>query len=156
MNNELKQYVQAYFDGEEVEMCVTDWVGTDEASWVNVTAFEHFDYASSHTFRIKPKVSDEEWSDMKIDQWFYDRQIAQNGNPMTQSIKTLEECHELLEAINKDSQLEMMDAVGDIYVTLRGVCLTAGVEFDDCVQHAYDEIKDRTGYLRQDGMFIKD
>ena len=30
----------------------------------------------------------DEWSDMKIDQWFYDRQIAQNGNPLTQSIKT--------------------------------------------------------------------
>jgi len=98
----------------------------------------------------------DEWSDMKIDQWFYDRQIAQNGNPLTQSIKTLEETTELIDAINRNDRHDMMDAVGDIYVTLRGVCLTAGVEFDDCVQHAYDEIKDRTGYLRQDGMFIKD
>jgi len=98
----------------------------------------------------------DEWSDMKIDQWFYDRQIAQNGNPLTQSIKTLEETTELIDAINRNDRHAMMDAVGDIYVTLRGVCLTAGVEFDNCVQQAYDEIKDRTGYLREDGMFIKD
>jgi hypothetical protein len=49
-----------------------------------------------------------------------------------------------------------MDAVGDIYVTLRGVCKVEGVDFHDCVDRAYHEIKDRKGYLSANGTFIKE
>jgi hypothetical protein len=49
-----------------------------------------------------------------------------------------------------------MDAVGDIYVTLRGVCLTRGIFMEDCVTQAYNEIKDRKGHLTPDGMFVKE
>ena len=54
----------------------------------------------------------------KIRQWGIDRRITINGKPMTQAIKTLEECHELLEAINRDDKREITDAIGDIVVTL--------------------------------------
>jgi len=94
--------------------------------------------------------------DILIDQWMWDRQITQNGKPMAQAIKTLEETTELLDALNKGDKEEMMDAIGDIYVTLRGVCLTSGVFFEDCVDKAYNEIKDRTGHLTADGTFVKD
>jgi len=49
-----------------------------------------------------------------------------------------------------------MDAIGDIYVTLRGVCRTYGVNMDMCIEQAYNEIKDRTGHLGEDGVFVKD
>ena len=61
--------------------------------------------------------------DKQIDQWFEDRGIVENGKTMSQAIKTLEETTELLDAINTHNSLEIMDAVGDIYVTLRGVCV---------------------------------
>jgi len=96
------------------------------------------------------------WSDMKIDQWFFDRSIVKNGTPMGQAIKTLEETTELIDAINLGDEALIKDAVGDVYVTLRGVCLTAGINFDDCVQQAYSDIEDRTGHLRKDGVFVKD
>jgi len=93
---------------------------------------------------------------MHIDKWFNDRGITENGKPMTQAIKTLEELTELFDALNKDNKHEVMDAIGDIYVTLRGVCLTYGVRMDDCIDQAYNEIKDRKGYLTPEGMFVKE
>ena len=93
---------------------------------------------------------------MHIDKWFNDRGITEIGKPMTQAIKTLEELTELFDALNKDNKHEVMDAIGDIYVTLRGVCLTYGVRMDDCIDQAYNEIKDRKGYLTPEGMFVKE
>jgi NTP pyrophosphatase (non-canonical NTP hydrolase) len=75
---------------------------------------------------------------------------------LSQAIKTLEELTELFDALNKNDKHEVMDAIGDIYVTLRGVCLTYGVEMDDCINQAYNEIKDRKGYLTSVGTFIKE
>jgi len=94
--------------------------------------------------------------DIHIDRWFADRGITENGKPMAQAIKTLEETTELLDAINKQDIREITDAVGDIYVTLRGVCLTTGISFDECVSQAYHEIKDRKGYLTPEGTFVKE
>jgi len=94
--------------------------------------------------------------DKKIDTWFHDRGIIENGKPMGQAIKTLEETTELLDALNKGDEAEIKDAIGDIYVTLRGVCLTSGFFLDECVALAYEEIKDRKGHLGSDGVFVKD
>jgi len=94
--------------------------------------------------------------DTHIDRWFEDRGIAENGSTLAQAIKTLEEVTELLDAIKNDDTHEIMDAVGDIYVTLRGVCLTQGIDFKECVSQAYHEIKNRKGYLTPQGTFIKE
>lgn len=97
-----------------------------------------------------------EYLDKKIDTWFHDRGIIENGAPMGQAIKTLEETTELLDALNRGDETAIKDAIGDIYVTLRGVCLTSGLFLDECIAIAYDEIKDRKGYLRSDGVFVKE
>jgi len=91
-----------------------------------------------------------------IDRWFNDRGITENGKPLSQAIKTLEELTELFDALNKNDKHEVMDAIGDIYVTLRGVCLTYGVKMEDCIDQAYYEIKDRKGYLTPEGTFVKE
>jgi hypothetical protein len=36
------------------------------------------------------------------------------------------------------------------------LCKEYGLDFVDCVEHAYDQIKDRKGYLRSDGVFVKE
>lgn len=36
------------------------------------------------------------------------------------------------------------------------LCEQYGLDFVDCVEHAYSVIKDRKGYLRSDGVFIKE
>lgn len=94
--------------------------------------------------------------DHKIDEWMKDRGITENGTAMGQAIKTLEETTELLDAINHNDKELITDAVGDIYVTLRGVCQVLDIKFDKCIEQAYNEIKDRKGYLSSGGVFIKE
>ena len=89
-------------------------------------------------------------------QWGIDRGIVQNGKPIGQAIKTLEEVTELLDAINKGDMDETKDAVGDIVVTLLMVCATLDIDLVDCLAGAYGQIKDRRGYLTSEGVFIKE
>ena len=98
----------------------------------------------------------EPYFDKKIDKWLDDRGITKNGTSMGQAIKTLEETTELLDAINHNDEAAIIDAVGDIYVTIRGVCKVRGISFDKCVRAAYNEIKDRRGHLTNGGTFIKE
>jgi len=88
--------------------------------------------------------------------WGHDRKITTNGVPITQAIKTLEECHELLEAINTNNTDEIIDAIGDIVVTLVMQCELQGLDLFSCVSSAYNEIKDRKGHLNKVGDFIKE
>jgi hypothetical protein len=91
----------------------------------------------------------------KVSAWGQERKISVNGRPMTQGIKTLEECHELLEAINTNNVHEVRDAIGDIVVTLIMQCDLQGFTLDECLYQAYEEIKDRKGELNEVGDFIK-
>lgn len=94
--------------------------------------------------------------DALIDEWFYDRGIAQNGTPLGQYTKVLEEVQEILDGISRGNIDDIEDGIGDAYVTLRGLCLILHINFDVAVEKAYNEIKDRKGYLRNDGVFVKE
>jgi len=92
----------------------------------------------------------------RVENWGKDRKITTNGNPMTQAIKTLEETHELLEAINRNDQHEIKDAIGDIIVTLIMQCKLQRITLEECLFSAFQEIKDRKGELNEVGDFIKE
>lgn len=94
--------------------------------------------------------------EMKVVQWGEARGIVQNATAMSQAIKTLEETTELLDAINKKNLEETKDAVGDIVVTLIMVCAVLDINLVDCLKGAYNEIKDRKGYLTKEGVFVKE
>ena len=94
--------------------------------------------------------------EMKVVQWGEARGIVQNATAMSQAIKTLEETTELLDAINKKNLDETKDAVGDIVVTLIMVCAVLDINLVDCLKGAYNEIKDRKGYLTKEGVFVKE
>lgn len=91
----------------------------------------------------------------KLEMWGYDRGIVQNGKPMGQAIKTLEETTELIDAIHKGDRKEVIDAIGDIGVTLLMQCAIQKISFTECLEAAHNQIKDRKGYLRADGVFVK-
>ena len=93
--------------------------------------------------------------EMKVVQWGEARGIVQNATAMSQAIKTLEETTELLDAINKKNLDETKDAIGDIVVTLIMVCAVLDVDLVQCLGGAYNEIKDRKGYLTKEGVFVK-
>lgn len=93
--------------------------------------------------------------EMKIVQWGEARGIVANSTPLAQWRKTHEEVVELLQAIVLNDREEMMDAYGDILVTLIMGCACADLNLVTCLEHAYDQIKNRKGYLNKDGIFIK-
>ena len=92
----------------------------------------------------------------KIVDWAKARKIIPNGNTMTQAIKTLEEVHELIRAIDRKDHAEITDAYGDIFVTIANGAYLHGVELPECVKKAYKVIEHRTGTLTKQGGFIKD
>jgi NTP pyrophosphatase (non-canonical NTP hydrolase) len=93
--------------------------------------------------------------EMKVVQWGEARGIVQNATPMSQAIKTLEEVTELLDALNHRDPDAIKDAVGDIGVTLIMVCAVLDIDYVQCLRGAYDQIKDRKGYLTKEGVFVK-
>ena len=93
--------------------------------------------------------------EMKVIQWGEARGIVQNSTPAAQAKKTLEELDELYAAIAKGDRDEMADAYGDILVTLVMGCACADLDLVDCFKKAFEEIKDRKGYLTKEGIFVK-
>ena len=94
--------------------------------------------------------------EMKIIQWGEARKIVQNSNPKAQAQKTIEEVAELVDAINRGNLADQKDAYGDILVTLIMGCATADIDLTECLALAYDQIKNRKGYLNADGIFVKE
>ena len=82
-------------------------------------------------------------------------QIDRFNNRFKQYIKFQEESNELARALLKDNDPEIMDAIGDITVTLIILADQLGMPFTQCLRLAYDEIKNREGRT-ENGIFIKD
>jgi NTP pyrophosphatase (non-canonical NTP hydrolase) len=91
----------------------------------------------------------------EIIQWAKDRGIFDQSSRGKQYEKTCEEVHELGLAINCNDGAEIIDALGDIVVTLILQAEMNGVKLDDCIEYAYGQIKNRTGKMI-DGKFVKD
>ena len=94
--------------------------------------------------------------ELEVLRWAEARRIIPNSTAMAQAIKTHEELGELLSALHRNDRAEIVDAYGDILVTLLIGADLAGVSLTECLEHAYDQIKDRRGTLREDGVFVKE
>lgn len=94
--------------------------------------------------------------EMQVLRWGEERGIIANSTAMAQAIKTLEEVQELLSALHRNNKQEAIDAYADILVTLILGADILGTDMLSCLNVGYNTIKDRTGYLRADGVFIKD
>lgn len=95
-------------------------------------------------------------TEMDVIVWGTQRGIVQNFTPAAQAKKTLEELDELYAAIAKGDREEMADAYGDILVTLVMGCACADLDLVTCFKGAYNQIKDRKGYLTPEGIFVKE
>jgi NTP pyrophosphatase (non-canonical NTP hydrolase) len=89
-----------------------------------------------------------------VEQWAADKGILEKATPMAQALKTLEECTELCTAINKNDRHEIIDAIGDIMVTLIIQAKMQGLSLEECLESAYNVISKRTGKM-VDGQFVK-
>ena len=89
-----------------------------------------------------------------IRSWADERGIYEKGNSHTQYVKLMEEAGELAQALlNKDSY-EIKDAIGDMVVVLTNLAVLEGMQIENCIYSAYDEIKSRKGKMTN-GTFVK-
>ena len=94
--------------------------------------------------------------DRRIHRWFEDRGIIQHSTPQAQLTKLEEEFLELVEGIDKDEIDEIKDAIGDMAVVLSGIAIMYDLTLTECKEHAWNEIKYRTGKLDpKSGIFVK-
>ena len=120
----------------------------------------------------------------QCEQWGRERRIIQNGRLDTQALKLCEEATETLIAARKvhrimssntekawanggeipeadkqenDAYLaELADGIGDTIVVLVQLCAMSGLDMYKCLEGAYETIKDRRGYLNEEGVFVKE
>lgn len=90
----------------------------------------------------------------KIIQWAKQRDIL-TISPIRESLKTSEELLELQNAIMINDKEEIIDAIGDITVSLIIQAEIQGLDFLECLNSAYNVIKNRTGKIIK-GQFVKD
>jgi hypothetical protein len=98
------------------------------------------------------------FSEVELDviRWSEARKIIPNSTPLAQSIKAVEEINELVDALRDGNRIDAIDAVGDTVVCLINVCALMDVNLVDCLEAAYEQIKDRRGYMNAEGIFVKE
>jgi NTP pyrophosphatase (non-canonical NTP hydrolase) len=90
-----------------------------------------------------------------VEQWAEDKGILSKATPMAQALKTLEETTELCNAVNANDRAEIVDAMGDIMVTLIIQAKMQNLSLEECLESAYNVIAKRTGKM-VNGQFVKD
>lgn len=90
-----------------------------------------------------------------VEQWADEKGILKKATPITQSLKTEEEVYELQEAIVNDNRDEIIDALGDILVTIIIQAKMQSLSLEECLESAYNVISKRTGKMIN-GQFVKD
>lgn len=93
--------------------------------------------------------------ELNVVRWGEERGIIQNSTSAAQVTKTQEEVDELVEAIAANDKAAIIDAIGDVMVTLTMIAAIEDVSLLTCYESAYNEIKNRKGYLNKDGIFEK-
>ena len=91
----------------------------------------------------------------KIRLWAEDRGLYHKGDPKTQTLKLMEEAGEICRAVLKKDEEQIIDGIGDCVVVLTNLAHLTGTSIEECIDAAYDEIKDRTGKM-SNGTFKKD
>ena len=94
--------------------------------------------------------------EMKVIQWSEARRIIPNSTSQAQFLKAVSEIGELADAINKGDMDATKDAVGDTLVCLINMCALLDIDLVDCLEGAWNEIKDRKGTLLPSGVFVKE
>ncbi len=89
----------------------------------------------------------------KITNWHYARNLINGSNDQAQVKKLIEEVTELVDSLSTGQS--PIDDIGDIIVVLINIAERHKLSIDQCLEHAYNDIKDRRGQMI-DGIFVKE
>lgn len=110
------------------------------------------------TTRLEEVTRVEEWAIKRgLINHHYDG-LGKNGHaqkPDKQMLKLVEEVGETARALAYNDTDELRDGIGDCVVCLIVLAAQCNMTLEECMDAAWDEIKDRTGKL-EDGLFKKD
>lgn len=100
------------------------------------------------------KTFDELIENVKL--WADNKGILKPENASKQMMKIIEELGETAGAIAKNKKIEeIQDGIGDTFVTVIILAYQLGLNPTECLDRAWNEIKDRKGKT-ENGIFIKE
>ena len=89
-----------------------------------------------------------------VEQWSINKGLN-NGNSDRQALKFYEEAGEIAAALSRSDKDALKDGIGDTVLALIILAQQHCWTLEECLQYAYDEIKDRKGKTIN-GTFIKE
>ena len=89
-----------------------------------------------------------------IREWAEERGLYNAGDPKTQTLKLMEEAGEICRAVLKKDEPEIIDGIGDCVVVLTNLAHLCDTSIEECIEIAYNEIKDRKGKMAN-GTYVK-
>ena len=89
----------------------------------------------------------------KVAQWHHDRNLIDGATDKDQLAKLIQEMGELSDNICKGK--DVADDIGDMIVVLINIAERNGLTIEDCLEQAWNDIKDRKGKMI-DGIFVKE
>lgn len=87
--------------------------------------------------------------------WAAERNILGGSSPGRQLEKLKEEFGELCDAMDACDMEEVKDAIGDMSVVLAIIANMYGMNYAECMEAAWEQIKDRRGRM-ENGVFVKE
>ena len=89
----------------------------------------------------------------KVNKWFDDRNLIEGSTDKDQILKLMQELGELSDHACKGEDIR--DDLGDMLVVMLNIMKRNNYSINECLQIAYDDIKDRKGKM-VDGIFVKE
>jgi NTP pyrophosphatase (non-canonical NTP hydrolase) len=145
-------------NGRDIIICeeLSDWIlkNLKKSQFNNEMFIYNQSLINAYDFLIENKELENLNIFDLIRQWAEDKGIYKSGDAKTQYVKFIEEAGELAQAILKNDEPEVIDAIGDIVVVLTNLAKLRGHNIEDCINSAYDVIKSRQGKMIN-GTFVK-
>jgi NTP pyrophosphatase (non-canonical NTP hydrolase) len=88
-----------------------------------------------------------------VEQWHLARNLIEGATDKDQVLKLIQEVGELSDNVCKGQDIR--DDIGDIMVVLINIMKRNDLSLEECLDVAYNDIKDRKGKM-VDGIFVKE
>ena len=153
MYNDNRTYIYNKAFSKEFLNKVSDKAKEEYNEYISMLAARTKLPTNGKTVHSKTKFHTENRFDL-IRTWATERGLYDKGDTKTQFAKLVEETGELAQAILKKDNAEFADAIGDMVVVLTNLAHLGGVTIEECIDSAYNEIKNRKGKM-SNGTFVK-
>ena len=89
-----------------------------------------------------------------IEKWAREKNLD-IAEPEKQMLKVVEEVGEVAAALGRNNKNDLRDGIGDVVVTLVILAMQNDMDVYECLNQAYNDIKDRKG-KNVNGVFVKE